>query len=174
MAWDRPVEQQKIFLSYSHADHVFATRLAEGLRGSGHEVWTDAERMAAGQPWRDAVDAALSQADSCVVLISRSTSAPEGNTSAEWSEIQDAVWRRPDLKVVPVVLGAAQLPPFLRPWRMVGPVSASEPQRAVEAVMDAIGAEDGRERSAAREIDEATRRRFDEIRSSLQQMRRDF
>ena len=40
--------------------------------------------------------------------------------------------------------------------------------------MDAIGAEDGRERSAAREIDEATRRRFDEIRSSLQQMRRDF
>jgi hypothetical protein len=122
----------------------------------------------------EAVEAALSEADSCVVVVSKSTVGSGGVTSAEWSGIQDAVWRRPELKVVPVLLGSAELPPFLRPWRIVGPVPASEPQRAVDRIVDAIGAEDGRQQDLVREGDEAAQQRFDEIRASLQRMRREL
>jgi hypothetical protein len=167
------MNHSRIFLSHAHADRAFAMRLAEGLRARGLEVWSD-RQLAPGQPWREAVEAALSEADSCVVVVSKSTVGSGGGTSAEWSGIQDAVWRRPELKVVPVLLGSAELPPFLRPWRIVGPVPASEPQRAVDRIVDAIGAEDGRQQDLVREGDEAAQQRFDEIRASLQRMRREL
>ena len=166
------MKRPRIFLSYSHADRAFAAGLIEGLRARGLEVWSD-HQVAPGRQWREAVDDALSEADSCVVVVSKATAGSGGETSAEWSGIQDAVWRRPGFKVVPVVLGSAELPPFLRPWRVVGPVPASEPQRPVDRIVDAIKSEDGRQQDVLQKGDEAAQRRFDEIRTSLEHMRRE-
>lgn len=168
-----PMNRRKVFLSHSHADGVFAMRLAEGLRDRGLEVWSD-RQIAPGQHSREAVDAALSAADSCVVVVSNAAIGSSGFTSAEWSVIQDAVWRRPDLKVVPVVLTGAELPPFLRPWRIVGPVGPSEPQRAADRIIDVIGAEGGSGQDLVGAGDEAAQQRFDEIRASLRHMRREL
>ena len=167
------MKQPRIFLSYSDTDRAFAASLGVELRARGLEVWSD-RQIAPGQRWREAVGHALSEADTCVVVTSKTTAGSGGATSAEWTQIQDAAWRRPRLKIVPVVLGSAELPPFLRPWRAVGPVPASEPQRAVEQIIDAIRSEDGRKQDVLQEGDEAAQRRFDEIRTSLEQMRREI
>lgn len=132
----------------------------------------DRDQLAPGQSWREAVDAALAAADSCVVVVSRASGGPGDSSSAEWSLILDAAWRRPDLKVIPVALGSAELPSFLRAWQAVGPIPPSDPDMAVDHIAHAIDSTAaGRKRVGRRELDR-TKRRFDEIRESLDQVRK--
>ncbi len=132
----------------------------------------DRDQLAPGQSWREAVDAALATASSCVVVVSKASCEPGGFAWTEWSFIQDAAWRRPDLKVVPVVLGSVELPTFLRAWQSVGPIPPSNPEVAVDHIMPAIYATAAGRKNVGRHELDRTRRRFDEIRESLEQMRK--
>ena len=90
---------------------------------------------------------------------------------ARYSARDLAVWRGRQLKV-PVVLGSVELPTFLRAWQSVGPIPPSNPEVAVDHIMPAIYATAAGRKNVGRHELDRTRRRFDEIRESLEQMRK--
>jgi len=62
-----------VFISYSHKDEVWRTRLLSHLlisvKGGIFEVWDD-RRIAAGAEWRTEIERVLEGAQMCVLLIS--------------------------------------------------------------------------------------------------------
>ncbi len=67
---DEQIELQKViqlakratvFLSYSHSDHVLATRIGDTLRNNDYGVWTNAE-LRPGENWAGAIGAAIDEA----------------------------------------------------------------------------------------------------------------
>ena len=75
-------ERRHVFISYSHDDRVWVDRLrrmmAPLLRGSGRELrlWDDSQ-IAAGRPWREAIEVALAEAKVALLLVSDAFLASE-------------------------------------------------------------------------------------------------
>ena len=92
------------------------SRLASELKGRGLDVWWDA-KIKPGQRWDEALRRAIDEADACLVLVSEASDPSEPWLSREWSTIQERSWAKPDLRIYPVQLGDANVPPFLRKWR---------------------------------------------------------
>ena len=51
-----------VFISYSHADGDFAEILRSRLKGDGFDVWTDEDKLLAGEDWRNSIDQAIRSA----------------------------------------------------------------------------------------------------------------
>jgi TIR domain len=103
-----------VFISYSHSSDETAKVLAAKLQASGMHVFFDRQAIPTGEHWdplsrRKALDAA----DAFVVLIDQHT---EASTEArrELSEILKRTWEDESKVIVPVVIGDAELPGFLR------------------------------------------------------------
>jgi hypothetical protein len=102
-----------VFISHSHSSDATAEVLAEKLQASGMDVFFDRQAIATGEHWDDAIRKALDAADAFVVLIDQHT---EASTEArrELSEILKRTWEDESKVIVPVVIGDAELPGFLR------------------------------------------------------------
>lgn len=61
---------QKIFISYSHANSVFAKAIARYLQRRQYQVWIDTEQIKAGNNWSNDIDEAISQADYIFCILS--------------------------------------------------------------------------------------------------------
>src|SRR5437763_1112191 len=59
-----------VFVSYSRRDAEFVTRLAEGLRGRGKDVWLDVQGIRDGERFPEALRRAIEDADAFVFVIS--------------------------------------------------------------------------------------------------------
>jgi len=72
---DKPFVTKRLFLSYGHDEHVsLALRLRDDLRGRGHQVWFDEERLAPGHDWEAFIEQGLEhlaadKVNSAVVLL---------------------------------------------------------------------------------------------------------
>lgn len=60
----------RIFISYSHADRVFAQRLYSDLAGLHADLWMDEDRIRAGDNWRKEIDTALATCDTMLLIVS--------------------------------------------------------------------------------------------------------
>lgn len=69
----QPVPRTKIFISYSHVDMAWLSRLQVHLRPLQRtgliEVWDDT-RLAGGDQWREAIAEAIASAKVAILLIS--------------------------------------------------------------------------------------------------------
>jgi hypothetical protein len=65
-----PSTASAAFISYARADSVFALRLASDLKAAGAAVWLDQLDIRPGQPWDDAVEAALRTTPQMLILLS--------------------------------------------------------------------------------------------------------
>lgn len=61
-----------VFISYSHADGDFAEILRTRLAGSELNVWTDEDRLLAGEDWRNSIDKAIRSACALIVVMTPS------------------------------------------------------------------------------------------------------
>ena len=57
---------RKIFISYSHQDHVCAQGIARFLLRQNYDVWIDVERIVSGQKWAADINEALKTADTVI------------------------------------------------------------------------------------------------------------
>jgi hypothetical protein len=102
-----------IFMSYSHHDRDFATRLAAQLVKQRARVWIDAWELHVGDSIVDRVQAALSGANALLVVLSRAS------VESQWckKELSSGLLRELEEKrvvVLPVLLEDCEIPLFLR------------------------------------------------------------
>ena len=60
----------KTFFSYAREDAEFALKLAKDLKSAGANIWVDKLDIAAGEPWDDSVQTALTTHPSFLVVLS--------------------------------------------------------------------------------------------------------
>src|SRR5881397_622675 len=63
---------REVFLSHSHQDRAFASRLAETLGRHGVPVWYSRERIQVAQQWHDEIGKALRRCDWFALVLSPS------------------------------------------------------------------------------------------------------
>ena len=101
------VSSVHVFISYSHANGDFAEILRTRLEGSGFNVWTDEDRLLAGEDWRNGIDKAIRSACALIVVMTPSAKASEYVTY-EWA----FAWGV-GVKVIPILLEPTPLHPRL-------------------------------------------------------------
>ena len=87
-----------VFISYSHADQPFATRLASALPALGIEPWIDQGGIHGGARWSSSIQNALDACDALILVLSPESMA-SGNVEDEWQYMLDK-----GKPVVPVLL----------------------------------------------------------------------
>ena len=86
----------QIFLSYARSDAECASRLAELLSKTGHQVWWDRE-LQGGSRFASEIDKALAEAEAVVVIWS------EASIESAWVQ-DEAAEGRDSGRLVPVVI----------------------------------------------------------------------
>ena len=78
----------RIFISHSHSDKAFSTRLAAALRERGFEPWIDHEGIRGGARWSTSIQEGL---DACqaLVLVLSPTAMGSSNVEDEWQYALD-------------------------------------------------------------------------------------
>jgi WD40 repeat protein len=108
-------EATDAFISYAREDKAFVTRLHDSLRADGRTAWVDWEGIPPSAQWRMAIEAAITNGQSFVFVISRFSA-----TSVVCAE-EAAIAARHNKKIIPLVLEDvehAQLPDAIarRQW----------------------------------------------------------
>ena len=124
--------QPRVFLSHALADAELTRRLASEMRRSGIDVQTIDDIPAGAKV--SAVQAALDAADIYVVVVSKD-SGHSPQARFELSEALKRCWDDPGKRVVPVVVGEAELPGALRDRQAlhIDPEESANLRRLLEA-----------------------------------------
>jgi hypothetical protein len=86
----RSIPSGAIFVSYASDDLEAASRLAEGLRAAGLEVWFDKNALQMGDDWARSIRRGLEQCSLFLPVISRQTLSAENRRRYFWREWNDA------------------------------------------------------------------------------------
>jgi hypothetical protein len=131
----------RVFFSYPHADRAFAGRLAKSLAEQGLQlVELDPSSLEAGSgPER--VDELVRIADTVLLLINPKSKLNEAQQRV-WQSVLAAAWGNSQLRIVPLLLHDAELPPFVR---------SAAPGSAVQAIRIQDESDFGRAVDAVRE-----------------------
>jgi hypothetical protein len=116
-----------VFVSYSSEDASKAKEIASLLRNAGAKVWIASEQIKPGQEWFRAVESAIRDANSLVVLLSRHTSQlidREVQAAAEYK-----------VPIIPVLLEPARVPRSLLDKAYID--LTSDPTTGLEALVEA-------------------------------------
>jgi hypothetical protein len=135
---------RRIFISYSMADRVAAREVAESLRAHGLCVWMDEFADHVGDRVQDIVREQLDQSDAFVLLISPDTQHSPW-ARYEMSEVLKRTWSDPTKIVVPVLIGDAEPPGYLRDHHLVRlePAGSQKFSRALVRDLSTPGAMTG-------------------------------
>lgn len=107
----------KVFVSYSRDDKDAALGLTHALVEQGNDVWLDSGEIRPGERWAEQTSEAIRSANVVVLLIG---SEPGTLVRNEWSQALQESWRKDSpVSVVPVVLGDAEPPAFLRDRQII-------------------------------------------------------
>lgn len=119
--------QNDVFISYASDTKPLAEQLAETLRDEGIDTWADFKDLKPGQLIRDEVEGALNRADSFVIIVGPHSTASRW-AELEWQLALRKAWSDPGKRLIPVVVGENEPPPFLRDWvaLRVNPSDSSE------------------------------------------------
>jgi len=103
--------KKHVFVSFSNADRKFAQKLIRELRERGIDA-RSGDEVPASENWNGAIDALVKSAESVIFLL-----GPKDDSSSrqgrEWSAALGAKWEDPDKRLIPVLLGRAEIPSFL-------------------------------------------------------------
>ena len=86
----RSIPNGAIFVSYASDDLAAASRLTDGLRAAGLEVWFDKNALQIGDDWARSIRRGLEQCSLFVPVISRQTLSEENRRRYFWREWNDA------------------------------------------------------------------------------------
>ena len=86
----RSVPNGAIFVSYANEDVEAASRLAEGLRSAGLEVWFDKDALQMGDDWARSIRRGIERCSLFLPVISRRALSEENRRRFFWREWNDA------------------------------------------------------------------------------------
>lgn len=101
----------RVFISYSKQDGPVAHAVADALRSQGALVWMDQERIKPGEKIRDAVERAIQDSRTLIVLLSE-RSSPDLPLELELA-------KKAGLRVIPALVANTEMPPDLSGIRYV-------------------------------------------------------
>jgi len=104
-----------VFISYSADAKKLAERLAGSLQTEGVATWSDFENISPGERWYDQIQRALDQAKLYVIVVG-SRNIMRDWQDREWQGALERTWADPDKRIIPVLVGHADAPAFLRNW----------------------------------------------------------
>ena len=160
-----------VFISHTWDTKPLAEELANALENQGIESWVDFKNLRPGQVWREELDRAIDSARYFVFLLTPESRATPWQEH-EWSAALERFWGNDDKKLLPVIFGNSDSPPFLRDWvplRVDPRTDASVWTREVVDVLQdfrnhAVHGLDSRNRAERQ-------RRFAELRTTAEQLR---
>ena len=104
-----------VFISYSADAKRLAERLAGSLQEEGVATWSDFENISAGARWYDQLQQALDQATTYLIVVGPRNIMRDWQDQ-EWQGALERTWADPDKRIIPVLVGHAEAPAFLRNW----------------------------------------------------------
>ena len=103
----------QVFLSYSHQDHEFVSRLAIHLEDRGADVWIDKMDIHAGTEWREEITRGIRGCKVFVLVVSP-TSLRSG-----WAQREVDLAVRYGKPILPLLYRRAQLPAALERYQYI-------------------------------------------------------
>ena len=103
----------RVFISHTSSDKETAREIAGGFRELGWDVWLDEEAIRPGERFQDAINSAIKAADVFVVVVSEASQHSPW-ARRELSEIIKRSWADESAVVLPVIIGSAEPPGYLR------------------------------------------------------------
>ncbi len=138
-----PKQRYDVFLSHNSGDKPAVEELARKLRGQGLAPFLDKWHLVPGEPWQEALEAALAESSTCAVFL-----GPGGISAWENEEMRAALEEQaqnPGFRVIPVLLPGTTmpetegLPRFLRRRTWVDFRSGLEDREALKRLVAGIG-----------------------------------
>jgi hypothetical protein len=123
----------QIFISYSHADAQFATKLTQDLESEGYDTWLDRTDIKTGTRWDDEVAKGLAASQVLIVLLSKASTASQ-NVKDEIGYAIDH-----DRRIVPLLLEPCEIPLRLSRVQYVD-FTALAYKAGLQAVLDILHA----------------------------------
>ncbi|MFZ2473372.1 MAG: toll/interleukin-1 receptor domain-containing protein [Methanothrix sp.] len=123
-----------VFICYSRKDEDFVIKLATNLKRQGVPVWLDQWDIPSGTNWPRAIDRALSDCASLLVILS--------HTSVESDDVQSEWYAALDEKkiVVPILYQPCRIPFRLKPIQHVDFTARSpDDETSLKQVLRALG-----------------------------------
>jgi hypothetical protein len=103
----------QVFISYSHEDHEFVSRLAIDLEDRGADVWIDKMDLHAGTQWRERITQGVQECTVFVPVVS-----PE-SLESEWASREVSMAIQYDKPILPLLYRPAQLPERLSRYQYI-------------------------------------------------------
>jgi hypothetical protein len=164
--------ESDVFISYAADTKLLAEQLTQALQTQGFHVWADFKDLRPGQVWRDEIDRALEGARSFVIIV-RPTSRAGSWQDTEWRAALTKVWSDSDKRMIPVLVGGTEPPPFLRNWVSLMVDPDAEPANWTRHVVDALlSAPNERVPAPSAASRRERERRFDEIARMAEELRK--
>lgn len=138
--------------------------LAKALESQGLEAWADFKDLHPGQQWREELQRAVAEAQWFLILVGAESRATPWQ-EAEWSAALAGAWADRQKRVLPIVFGRNDPPPFLRNWIALTVNPGTEPATWTSQVIDILRKQEVHANPASRE---ERRKRLDEIREAVE------
>ncbi|HUA60946.1 MAG TPA: toll/interleukin-1 receptor domain-containing protein [Verrucomicrobiae bacterium] len=162
-----------VFISYAADTRPRAEELAKALESQGIEPWVDFKDLHPGQRWRDELERALDSAQWLVILIGRDDRATPWQ-EVEWSAALERTWADREKRLLPVVFGEGDTPPFLRNWVSLRIDPKSEGSTWTYHVLDAMRNIGNESTPAPDPLIRAQRQsRLEEVRKAAEELRKE-
>jgi hypothetical protein len=132
----KTVPSGAVFISYASEDRAAASRLAEGLRAAGLEVWFDQDALRMGDDWARSIRRGIERCSLFLPVISRRALSEENRRRYFWREWNDADdfarGMAPDEAfIVPIVIDETRIDQALLPAGFQRAQGKSLPEGAV-------------------------------------------
>ena len=129
--------QRTVFISYASDTKPLAEELTQVLLKEGIHAWVDFKDLKPGQQWKAELENAIDAAQSFLILVgSESRGTPWQET--EWRSMLTKAWTDSSKRLLPIVVGSSEPPPFLRNWVSLKIDPTAEPKTWTHRVVDAL------------------------------------
>jgi hypothetical protein len=108
--------RKKIFIIYSGPDFSQAKKISEALKTLGFSTWLDGEQIMPGMRWQTAIERALEDSSSALILNSSNLDLNDERVAREISVAMSSMRSKDELfsPVIPLTLDESPIPDFLK------------------------------------------------------------
>ena len=157
-----------VFISYSADAKKWAEKLSDSLDAEGLSAWSDFKSLRPGERWFDQLQRALDDARFYILVVGPRNVTRE-TQDREWQAALEHTWSDSRKRIIPVLIGHADSPPFLRNWVSLKFDPALGESALMEGILSIIKGsprQDKRERELARP-DKGRQKRIRDIKSEI-------
>ena len=154
----------KVFLSYGHGSAAQAGQLAARLAAEGIQPVDPTPRLEAGEDWSAAIERDLQSADAFVFVLEPGAER-DVRLQEQWRSAIQQSWSGPAKPMIPVLVGDAQLPGFLRDRQAIKVANADDGDRVAGIVAGSYKPDQAQAAAGAARASQAAERkqRLEEI-----------